>query len=155
MRAQQGLGNDRRRVAPIVSSAIQVSVVVVLFVLLYVIVFGIIRAPARTDAVDVTITQDGANWSAAITALPSQKLPTELFLLARDPGGAILLPRTSFANLSGDRWAVTRAAYEDGNPVAPEVRTGDRLLLDRGTYPAGATVEISDIWSVLMVRTLR
>lgn len=155
MQEQRASGNDGFGMSPIVARTIQVLVIVVLVVLLYVIVSGIIRAPTRSDAVDVTITQDGTNWSAAITALPSQKLPTELYLLARDPGGTIVLPRTSFANLSADRWAVTRAAYEDGNPVVPEVRVGDRLLLDRGTYPAGSTVEVSDIWSVLMIRTLR
>lgn len=146
---------DPSAVSPLVANVLKVAVIVVLVVLLYIMVTGIIQSPARVEVLDFTIAQDGANWSVAITAVPAGKPPAELFLLIRNATGDIVLPRTSFANLTADDWAQNRALYEDSNPTVPEVRAGDRLLIDRGTYPAGSRIEVSDKWSVLTMRTLR
>jgi len=142
-------------VSPLVANLLKVGVVVALVVLLYVIVSGVIRAPAGGPSMDFTLAPDNTNWSATLTVVPAERLPSGLYLLVRNGSGDIVLPRTSFENLTGARWALNLAVYEDRNPGEPQVQAGDRLLLDRAAYPVGSVVEISDKWAVLTIRTLK
>ncbi len=145
---------DRPPLSPLVATVLKVAVIVVLAALLYVIVSGLLPAPGRVESFDFMVVPDGTNWSATFTSVPSGKLPADLYLVLRNGSGDIVLPRTSFANLSVGRWALIRAVYADATPGVPEVRAGDRLLLDRGAYPAGSVIEVSDHWSLLTVRTI-
>ncbi len=105
--------------------------------------------------VNLAITQEGANWSVLIqTFLPSH-LPNRTYLQIRDTSGILLLNQTQWSVLVPNSWTTYHAVYEDNHPGAPEVCSGDRLMISRAAYPVGSTVIILD-WNALVAsRTLQ
>jgi len=153
MSAPSSLG-DRLAVSPTIIRILQVLTVVGLSAILYLTVTTIPANPARAP-LDMSVSADGtANWSVIFTLVPPGNAPSDLHLLIRDSSHRIALPRTTFANLTTAAWAQNHAVYVDGNPTTLDVRPGDLLRLDRGTYAASSTIEISDASSILALRAL-
>jgi len=136
-------------------NVLKVAILVILAAVLYLDVVRLPGAPAPGASVGFSVTTDQANWSVNLTALPSAKLPSEFFVLVRDPSGGIVSPRTSLENLTLAAWPRTHILYDKADASVPQVRPGDRLLLDRASYPSGHVVEISDDRSVLAIAALK
>ncbi len=139
----------------LVTNVVKVAVVVLLVGLLYLAVIRFSASPSPVGGVDLTVVQVGANWSVRFTAVPPAKLPSEMFIVLRDPAGAIAVPRTALENLTAGNWSLAFAVYEKSNPAAGEVQAGDRLLIDRAAHPPGTVLDVTDDRSVLAIDTLR
>ena len=147
--------DDRPRGPHLVANLAKVAVVVLLVVLLYLVLIRFSGSPSPVERVDLSISQDGRNWSVRFLTFPPSKLPSEVFVVLRDGSGAITVPRTSLENLTAASWSVLRVQYEKGTPANPDVQPGDRLLLDRVAHPQGSVLDLSDDRSILAIDTLR
>ena len=133
----------------------KVATLVVLLVLLYVVVAAAsVRPESGGMAMNFDVARDARNWTLTLRSVPSGKLPSGLFLLLRGPTGSVALPRTSFENLTAAGWPGAGALFDDAHPADPEVRPGDRVVLDAAAHPAGTTIEFSTTAALLATRTL-
>jgi hypothetical protein len=142
-------------ISPHAKAILMVAAVVALFVLLYITVAGLFGSPAGVAPFTVDVTRDATNWSVRFTGVPGNHLPADTFLVIRNASEAIVLRRTSFADLTVANWSANRALYVDMAPASAEVRSGDRLQIDVGSHPAGSAIEISDRTGLLLIKVLQ
>ena len=143
-----------RAISPLVTRILMVGTVAVLFLLLYVLVSGL-RGPApAAPTFTVGITADGKNWSVMFLDVPGGRTSSDVYLVIRNASGGIVLPRTSFVDLTDANWSAHRAVYTDANPTVSEVRRGDGLRIDETAYPILSRIEISDRSALLFIKTL-
>ncbi|HEY4704235.1 MAG TPA: type IV pilin [Thermoplasmata archaeon] len=145
------LREDGNAVSPVIGTILMVAITVVLAAVLYVIVAGFVVTNKPPRQMSVNVRETGTNWSVEVIAAPAGALPASTYLLVRDPGGAIVLTRTSWEDLT---WPSHRAVYQDANPASAEIGPGDSLLLDRARYPAGSTIEVLEADGLLAQRAL-
>ena len=137
----------------IVVVIVLVAIPIVLAAVLYFMVSGLVGGPGPgPQTMGISVSRAGTNWSAVIIGTSGTFLPESTFLVLRNSPGGPTLGATAFSSLD---WPRDRALYEDSDPTIFEIRAGDSLSIDAGTYPAGTTMEIRTSESILTALTLQ
>jgi len=152
---QNDSGKKRRTILAViilVSATVTVAVVLIGFFPAHV---EPVCHQGSVGVVNLAITQEGANWSVLIQTFNPGHLPSRTYLQIRDTSGIFLLNRTQWSVLTAGDWTTYHAVYEDNNPGAPEVCSGDRLMISRAAYPISSTFAIlGDGSTILALGTL-
>jgi len=95
------------------------------------------------------------NWTGEVLTVASGMLPASTYALIRDSDGTTVLSRTPFSKLTQANWSTYGLQYEDMNPMMPEIRPADLLIISKTMYPAGSVLEISDDYGIMVTAVLQ